>query len=84
MRDSESRMKDMYKEVSMQQQGYCLHTMMVNKGIPALQVKSSYTLLIDDVCTLHILLYSLSGVHSIDKSMLYRITLNIQLEVMIP
>ena len=32
MRDSESRIKGMYKEMSMQQQGYCLHTMMVHKG----------------------------------------------------
>ena len=32
LRDSESRIKGMYKEVSMQQQGYCLHTMMVHKG----------------------------------------------------
>ena len=32
LRDSEARMKGMYKEVSMQQLGYCLHTMMVHKG----------------------------------------------------
>ena len=32
MRDSESRIKGMHKEVSMQQQGYCLHTMMVHQG----------------------------------------------------
>ena len=32
LRDSEARIKGMYKEVSMQQQGYCLHTMMVHKG----------------------------------------------------
>ena len=30
--DSEARIKGMYKEVSMQQQGYCLHTMMVHQG----------------------------------------------------
>ena len=30
--DSESRIKGMYKEVSIQQQGYCLHTMMVHEG----------------------------------------------------
>ena len=32
LHDSESRIKGMYKEVSMQQQGYCLNTMMVHKG----------------------------------------------------
>ena len=29
---SEARIKGTYKEVSMQQQGYCLHTKMVHKG----------------------------------------------------
>ena len=29
---SEARIKGTYKEVFMQQQGYCLHTMMVHKG----------------------------------------------------
>ena len=32
LRYSEARIKGTYKEVSMQQQGYCLHTMMVHKG----------------------------------------------------
>ena len=32
LRDSEARMKGMYKDVSMQQLGYCLHTMMVHQG----------------------------------------------------
>ena len=32
LRYSEARIKDTYKEVSMQQQGYCLHSMMVDKG----------------------------------------------------
>ena len=31
-RDSEARIKGMYKKVFMQQQGYCLHTMMVHQG----------------------------------------------------
>ena len=30
--DSEARIKGIYKKVSMQQQGYCLHTMMVHEG----------------------------------------------------
>ena len=29
---SEARIKGTYKKVSMQQQGYCLHTMMVHEG----------------------------------------------------
>ena len=32
LRDSEARIKDMYEEVSLQQQGYCLHTMMLHNG----------------------------------------------------
>ena len=32
LRYSEARIKGTYKEVSMQQQGYCLHTMMVHEG----------------------------------------------------
>ena len=32
LRYSEARIKVMYKEVSMQQQGNCLYTKMVNKG----------------------------------------------------
>ena len=32
LRHSEARIKGTYKEVSMQQQGYCLHTMKVHKG----------------------------------------------------
>ena len=32
LRDSEARIKGIYKKVSMQQQGYCLHTMMVHEG----------------------------------------------------
>ena len=54
--DSEARIKGIYKKASMQQQGYCLHTMMVHKGapdIPALQVTSSYTLLSENGCNLH-------------------------------
>ena len=30
--DSEARIMDMYKELSLQQQGYCLHAMMVQEG----------------------------------------------------
>ena len=30
LRDSEARIKGIYKKVSMQQQGYCLHTTMVH------------------------------------------------------
>ena len=30
--DSEARIKGTYKKLSMLQQGYCLHTMMVHKG----------------------------------------------------
>ena len=32
LRYSEARIKGTYKELSMQQQGYCLHTKMVHKG----------------------------------------------------
>ena len=32
LRYSEARIEGTYKELSMQQQGYCLHTMMVHKG----------------------------------------------------
>ena len=32
LRYSEARIKGTYNKVSMQQQGYCLHTMMVHKG----------------------------------------------------
>ena len=32
LRDSVARIKDMDKKVSLQQRGYCLHTMMVQKG----------------------------------------------------
>ena len=31
LRDSEARIKGIYKKVSMQQLGYCLHTMMVHE-----------------------------------------------------
>ena len=33
LRHSEARIKGTYKEVSMQQQGYCLNTMMVHNGL---------------------------------------------------
>ena len=32
LRYSEARIKGTYKEVSMQQQGYCLHTMVMHEG----------------------------------------------------
>ena len=46
LRYSEARIKGMYKEVFMQQQGYCLHTKMVHKGnTSTTQVISSFTVI---------------------------------------
>ena len=47
-------------------------------------VTSSYTFLIDNVCTLHNILYLLTGDHSIQKSILWGITLYILIKIMIP
>ena len=69
LRYSEARIKGMYKEVFMQQQGYCLHTKMVHKGnTSTTQVTSSFTVIIDNFCTLHSILFLLSGDDSIHKS----------------
>ena len=71
---TEARIKGTYKEVSMQLQGYCLHTMLVHKGHnwEYQHIKCDIQLYFTHwrCFSLHNILHSLSGDDSIDKSIL--------------